>query len=260
MSTSSTSAISGVATGIDWRATVDSLMQIEGQRVTMLQNSQEQSRQQMAAWRGLNDKFTSFQSLLDGYKDTEDFLSKAVSSSNSDILTATATTGAVTGNYSIEVDQLATSSRMIHGGFADINSTAVNTSGGAQNFVYTYGTGGDMQTITLSVPDGTTLASLKDLINRDSNNPGVKATLINDGSGSATAYHLVMSSTNTGTGSVLAMDDAAKNANIRLRKTFPVEVIILLCSIDAAINSGWPRSLPRNYPTSATDDPLTTYS
>ena len=183
-------------------------MQIEGQRVTMLQNSQEQSRQQMAAWRGLNDKFTSFQSLLDGYKDTEDFLSKAVSSSNSDILTATATTGAVTGNYSIEVDQLATSSRMIHGGFADINSTAVNTSGGAQNFVYTYGTGGDMQTITLSVPDGTTLASLKDLINRDSNNPGVKATLINDGSGSATAYHLVMSSTNTGTGSVLAMDDA----------------------------------------------------
>jgi flagellar hook-associated protein 2 len=207
MSTSGAQAISGVSTGIDWRATVDSLMEIEGQRVTALQTSQSNSRQQMAAWRSLGDRFTGLQDMLNAYKSLDSFLSKAVSSSDGDVLTATAGSGAVTGTYDIEVDQMATNSRLIHGGFADLNSTQVNSSGFAQQFSYTYGSGGDQQTITVNVPNGTTLSGLKDLINRDSNNPGVKATIINDGSGSATAWHLVLASSATGADSAIGIDD-----------------------------------------------------
>lgn len=207
MSTSAAQAISGVSTGIDWRSTVDSLMQIEGQRVTAMQASQTESRQQQAAWRSLGDRFTALQDLLGSFKSLDSFLSKAVSSADSDVLTATAGSGAVTGTYDIEVDRMATHSRMIHGGFADSNSTAVNGSGSAQQFSYTYGTGGDQQTVTVSVPTGTTLSGLKDLINRDSNNPGVRATIINDGSDSATAWHLVLSSSATGADSALGIDD-----------------------------------------------------
>ncbi len=183
-------------------------MQIERRRVTTLEENQSKTREQMAAWNELADGFGSFKSLLESYSKMDSFLTKAVSSSDSDVVGAVASTNAVTGTYRIETDQLATTSNLIHGGFADLNTTAVNSSGSDQLFVYNFGVGAEMESISVDVADGTTLGELKDLINRDSSNPGIRASIINDGSGSATAYHLVLTSVDTGSQSEISIDDA----------------------------------------------------
>ncbi len=53
-------------------------------------------------------------------------------------------------------------------------------------------------TRSLTVADGTTLEGLVTLINNDSGNAGVSASVLNDGSGGSTAYHLTLSGTVSG--------------------------------------------------------------
>jgi len=87
---------------------------------------------------------------------------------------------------------LAKTEKEVHSGFSDTDTTAV-TSADA-DFSYTYN--GRETTITVSA--GTTLTELKDLINNDSQNPGVTASILNDGTGLSTAFHLVLSGDQTG--------------------------------------------------------------
>jgi flagellar hook-associated protein 2 len=80
----------------------------------------------------------------------------------------------------------------VHSGFADANSTAVTD--GAAAFSYTY----NGRQTTVSVSGGATLTGLVNLINADPANPGVTASIINDGTGLATACHLVLTGNGTG--------------------------------------------------------------
>ena len=202
----STSSVSGLTSGIDWQSTIDSLMEIEGNKVTLLENRQAKEQEALNAWRQINTKLLSLESASAELTDLDDLLAYRSASSDEDIVGATANAGSVEGTYSIEVNRLATASRATHGGWADLNTTAVNSSGSTQQFVYTYGTGEDQETITLNVANGATLAELKQLINNDSDNPGVRATIINDGSGEDTAYHLVLTSTSTGSSSEIVIE------------------------------------------------------
>ncbi len=87
---------------------------------------------------------------------------------------------------------LAQATKLVHAGWADETSTAVTNSNAT--FSYTYAG----QTVTLSVDGGTTLSQLKDAINSDSDNPGVVASIINDGQGLPTSYKLVLTGKDTG--------------------------------------------------------------
>ncbi len=89
-------------------------------------------------------------------------------------------------------DGLAKVEKEIHAGFSDTGTTAVTSSD--QSFSYTY----NGQIRQLDVAGGTTLSELADLINSDSENPGVSASIINDGTGLSTAYHLVLTGQSTG--------------------------------------------------------------
>lgn len=79
-----------------------------------------------------------------------------------------------------------------HSGFKDLNTTPVTLA--ASTFSYSYGG----VTTTLSVPEHSTLADLRDIINNDENNPGVTATILNDGTGLSTAYHLQLIGSDSG--------------------------------------------------------------
>ncbi len=79
-------------------------------------------------------------------------------------------------------------------GFADHN-VAVNTSGTDQTFAYKLGATGE--TISFTVTDGTTLGQRAGLINDAANNPGVTATVIDDGAESNTT-RLVLQAKNSG--------------------------------------------------------------
>jgi len=87
---------------------------------------------------------------------------------------------------------LAKQEREVHSGFVDDETTAVTLSNAI--FSYTY----NGQETQLDVSAGTTLSELADLINSDSQNPGVTASIMNDGAGLPNSYHLVLTSNTTG--------------------------------------------------------------
>ncbi|MCA1988299.1 MAG: flagellar filament capping protein FliD [Desulfarculus sp.] len=87
---------------------------------------------------------------------------------------------------------LAQATKVVHQGFADKDITAVTTANAT--FSYTY----NGQKIDVSVMSGTTLSQLATLINVDSDNPGVTASIINDGLGLPTSYKLVLTGKNSG--------------------------------------------------------------
>ncbi|MCD4829190.1 MAG: flagellar filament capping protein FliD [Candidatus Cloacimonetes bacterium] len=88
---------------------------------------------------------------------------------------------------------LAQAEKEVHSGFSDADTTAVTTTDAT--FSYSYA---GNAVFAINVAAGTTLQGLADLINNDPDNPGVKATIINDGSGAANAYHLVLTGEDTG--------------------------------------------------------------
>jgi flagellar hook-associated protein 2 len=79
-----------------------------------------------------------------------------------------------------------------HSGFVDEDTSYVTTADGT--FSYTYG--GVSRTIDVSA--NSTLSDLKGLINNDTDNPGVTAAIINDGSGLSTACHLQLVGNDSG--------------------------------------------------------------
>jgi len=204
----SITTISGVATGIDWQETVDALMRIEQRKVTLLENRRSTQNNRLGAWRTLNTRLLAMKTAMDQLEESASFLKNSASVGNSAVLGATADSSAQPGVHSVLVDQLAAGARMVHQGWPDANTTAVNSSGSDQVFAYTFGSGAEAVTRSLTVSDGATLQDLRDLINEDPDNPGVRATLLDDGSGGATAWHLVLTGTQTGAQAQLAIDDA----------------------------------------------------
>ncbi|UQZ90941.1 hypothetical protein C4J81_17665 [Deltaproteobacteria bacterium Smac51] len=86
---------------------------------------------------------------------------------------------------------LAQTDKWVHKGFPDLTSSVTN---GAGNFDFTYGG----EEYSISISDGTTLSALVDKINSSSNNPGVIASVLNDGMGTATSYKLVLTGAHPG--------------------------------------------------------------
>ncbi|PID27499.1 MAG: hypothetical protein CSB55_08930 [Candidatus Cloacimonadota bacterium] len=88
---------------------------------------------------------------------------------------------------------LAQTEREVHSGIGDADKTAVTTSDAT--FSYSYA---GVAVPPISVPENTSLNGLAKLINQDPDNPGVIASVINDGSGSANSYHLAITGKNSG--------------------------------------------------------------
>ena len=87
---------------------------------------------------------------------------------------------------------LAQVARVVHEGFCDDTSSSLTDTNAS--FSYTYGG----QEVTLTVSAGMTLSQLKSMINYDEDNPGVVASIINDGQGLPTSYHLVLTGEDSG--------------------------------------------------------------
>ena len=217
-----TAQVTGLASGIQWQQTIEMIMQIESQPMVALEQRKEDYQAKLTAWQNINSKLLALKTTMDQMNELDEILSKAAESSDETVLTATATSAAATGSYDILVNQLAENEKETHSGWADLNSTAVTNTGGT--FTYTYGT----TVYTIEIPAGATLTELAQAINNDVNNPGITATILNDGSQSATAYHLVLSGETGASNAISAISgppdfggtweqtQAAANAQIRV--------------------------------------------
>jgi len=185
----------GLATGIDWESTIQQLLAIDSQPITLLENRRATLESQLSRWASIQGQLQSLQSSVQALDSLTEFAAKSATTSNSTILGATASASALPGSYEIMVQQLARSHKIACQGWADSATTPIGDTGG--DLVITVGS----STITIDDADidaSTTLADMADLINRDEGNDNlVSATILNDGS-SSNPYRLVLTSVATG--------------------------------------------------------------
>lgn len=170
---------SGLGNGTDFSKVIEQMKSIEQipQKRLTLWKADWQKRQD--AFGELRTEIATLKDIVDSMNTMEKFMVKTSVSSNETVASATTTSSVLEGTYKIEVGQLASSSIWTYNtAFAD-KKTKVNNSGSDQQFVYTY----MGKTRSITVPSGTTIDGLKNMINNDPQNPGVKAMLVQNGTG-----------------------------------------------------------------------------
>jgi len=191
--------VGGLSTGIDYNDLISKLMEVKRQPVKILENKITSYTDKMSSYSELSTKLSSLRSAADKLKYSYSFYVNNATVSDETVLDATANGTAAVGNYSIAVTTLASEEKEAHNGTGlTASSDIVNASGSDKTFQYTYA--GTQRTLT--VADGTTLDGLKDLINNDASNPGVKATLVNDG----TNYRLIVTGNESGSTKNITID------------------------------------------------------
>jgi len=195
---------SGIMSGLNANDLTAQILALEQRPITILQSRQRDYQLKIASVLSLNSRLASYKSSLEALNDSEKFntLSASVSktSTGTELLNVSASSTAAEGNYSISVNQLATSSKKASQGWVDQNTTAINSSGGT--FKYKIGSSGAETSI--SVSSTMTLQGLRDAIN--TNNTGVNASIINDGTGS-NSYRLILTSEDTGSANEITITD-----------------------------------------------------
>jgi flagellar hook-associated protein 2 len=167
----------GLGSGTDFETMIQKLVEIEGTRIKRLEARKQDIQAKIDAFQELNSSMLSLKSTLSGMDTMKEFFIKTATSSNESLLTASASSDAEEGTHTIDINQLAQNDiEMNNNGYSD-SSAVINSSGSTKIFSYTY----NSTTVSIDVPDGTTLEGLVNLVNQDADNPGVRASLIFDG-------------------------------------------------------------------------------
>jgi len=164
-------------------------MKVEGQRLTKYTTKLGKFQEKQTAITELQTKLSSFKSAIYSISDTSKMKAFNTNTSDSDVVTAEASSSASEGNHSIKIKQLATSERWVHSGFRYATSYV-----GEGNFIYSY----NNSERVIQTTDTTTLQDLVKLINNDPENPGVTASLLKYDNGDGNEWHLVLSGNNSG--------------------------------------------------------------
>ena len=184
MATTTTSAASSSNT-LDVPSLVSQLMSVERQPIDKLNTKVTSYQTKISSFGTLSGLVSSFQSALAGLKNSLQGYSAAASDAS--VLSATATSTAVAGTYSLTVAHLAQAHSLVAAGQVS-DATAISSTAST----VTFNIGGT--TTDVAIAAGATLQDIRTAIN--SANLGVTATIINDGSG--TPSRLVLTSSATG--------------------------------------------------------------
>jgi flagellar hook-associated protein 2 len=177
----------GVGSGLDVATLVNQLVAAKkAPQQNQITSQAASANTQLSALGQINAALSALQSAMASISDGSAFSAHSVTSSDTDVLNATATGNAVAGSYKIEVTQLASALKASSGAFTD-SSTQIGTG------TLTITVGGQAMNLSIDGSNGS-LASIRDAINKASDNPGVSATIVNGTDGA----HLVLSGTRTG--------------------------------------------------------------
>jgi flagellar hook-associated protein 2 len=187
----------GIGSGLDVNSIITQLVAIERQPVTALQTKATKIQTQISEFGKQKSALAALRDAASKLTSSDFWGQTTGASSNASAVSVTTTTGAVAGNYAVEVTALAASQSLATGVFA-----ASTTPPGAGTLHIELGTWGAGQTsftpktgataVDITVEATDTLAQVRDKIN--SANAGVTAMVLTDASGS----RLMMRSTATG--------------------------------------------------------------
>ncbi|MBE9547610.1 MAG: flagellar filament capping protein FliD [Proteobacteria bacterium] len=134
----------------------------------------------------IDSALSAFYSTVRGMDRISEFMVRSASSSDTDVLTASASSSATPGVHTVVVNQLAQAEKEVHQGIqndikyhtgVDDKTASINASGSGKTFKYSY----DGSTRTITVNNTDTLVDLRDDINNDVGNPGVTAKIVTAG-------------------------------------------------------------------------------
>ncbi|MEB0139848.1 MULTISPECIES: flagellar filament capping protein FliD [unclassified Undibacterium] len=204
----------GIGSGLDVTGIVSKLMQLESAPLTTIQKKQTSYNADLTAYGTLSSAVSSFQSSLTALANSSTFKNLTATSGDSSVASATTTSVASAGSYSLAVTQLAQAQSISSAGQVSSSnaigsgtSTTISfqfgaiTGGTATGGVYTGSTftqdaSNATGTITIDSTNNS-LQGIRDAINTAA--LGVSASIVGDGS--ATPYHLVLASSTTGANS-----------------------------------------------------------
>lgn len=202
-----------MSSSIDVGKIVESLMYAERAPVRAMESKVSTLESKVSAYQSLNTKLSALSDTLNAllYGDGEaplvqpysfsDRLSESIFaqcdmiSSDEATVSATASSAAAGGSYSLTVGSLAQAQTLVSSSFADTASTSLGTG----TITITTGSG-DPVTITINSTNST-LSGVRDAINNAQS--GVTATIINDGS--STPYRLMITADDAGTANAFTM-------------------------------------------------------
>ncbi|HEX9443248.1 MAG TPA: flagellar filament capping protein FliD [Candidatus Binatia bacterium] len=185
---------SGLATGIDTGAMIDALVKIEHRPIDLLQRQQAGLENKLSLFNQLKSKLATLNTAAEKLSTAAGFFVNKATSSNQDVLLATAGSNAVAGNHTVTVGSLARGTTEASANFASTTSpvrqgTLAITVGAATTNVTVDGT-------------NNTLAGLRDAIN--ASGAQVTASIVQI---DASNYRLVVSGKNSGTANAVALDE-----------------------------------------------------
>ncbi len=211
----------GIGSGLDVNSLITKLMQVESQPLTTLATKEASFQAKLSAYGVLNGAVGAFQSSLSTLNNPATFQSLTATSIDSSTVSASASSTASAGSYSIAVSKLAQAQGLSSAG--QVSASNAISDGAATTITFQFGTiTGTLGTVAPNVgkylPGATfdqnasqatgtitidstnnSLQGIRDAINTA--NVGVSASIVGDGS--ATPYHLVLTSSKTGAASSL---------------------------------------------------------
>jgi flagellar hook-associated protein 2 len=212
----------GIGSGLDVAGLVSQLVAAERDPVAnRLDLRESELNAKLSAWGQVKSALGSLQTALEDLKDATAFQQRSTTSSDDTVATATATTSAALGSYSLTVNTLAAAHKLRTSfGVADTDTTSVGT--GTLHISIGGGAATDVPV------GGGTLAEIRDAIN--TNVSGVTAVIINDGSNNylsitsddtGTANDITITATDTGDGNDTDNFGLSRLINANMTETTP---------------------------------------
>lgn len=199
----------GIGSNLDVNSIVSQLMSIERQPLTSLDRKEAGYQAQLSAYGTLKGALASFQSAVRALSDVSKFQSVKATPADATVLSASASSIAVPGAYSVEVTKIAQSQKL-----AAVGQVSTTAAIGIGTLTFDFGTisggtfdaptgkytgaaytsnGAGVKTVTIDASNNS-LTGIRDAINAAK--IGVSATIVNDGG--ASPYRLALTSTTIG--------------------------------------------------------------
>jgi len=180
ISISGSNAISGLSgSDTDFDKVLAQLKKVESTQLNNLEAWKSDWSLRYQAFGKVIEQVSAASNVLSNLANKNSFVTKNVTSSDSNVITAVASAAADDVQHTINVTQVASNAIWANGHVFSSKTDIINTSGATQQFSYRYA-GKDY---SIDVPANTTLDSFVSMVNNSVSNPGIKISLVQANSG-----------------------------------------------------------------------------
>ena len=172
------SNLSGSDTNFD--TILANLKKVESTQLNRLEAWKSDWKLRYDAFGTVIEQVSTASNVLSTLANKNNFVSKTVTSSDSNVITAVASASADDVQHTINVTQVASNAVWANTGYVFSSKTdIINTSGASQKFSYSYAG----KEYSIDVPANTTLDSFASMVNSSVSNPGIKISIVQASSG-----------------------------------------------------------------------------